>query len=53
MPTNHFKSRWLNKAIYAIYVQEKQPLAPCILHLNTATVGDLKARNTYNQLTIR
>lgn len=39
MPTNLFKSRWFNKAINAIYVQEKQPLVLYILHLDRANFG--------------
>ncbi len=53
MPTNLFKSRWFNKAINAIYVQEKQPLVLCILHLNAADVESFKSRTTNNRLTTR
>lgn len=48
MPTNLFKSRWFNKAINAIYVQEKQPLALRILRLNNTKLGISKSRTTRN-----
>lgn len=50
MPTNLFKSRWFNKAINAIYVQEKQPLASCILHIDRGNFGSAKSGVRRNHL---